>query len=471
MAAIRDENTVVRGMVLAVIITLGAIGILASVSFYVLTTQIEQQKKYSDMLSLCAQQRVLTQRAALLGFSLVSAHDENLQKRLRGELVELASNMEQTNAALAGEKTGEIPSPAIRASFSGPPLHLNSNVRRFTEEVKALAAEPSVALTIDNAHLYYVATASTDLMRKLELLTEQYRHEGQYGVLQLQRDHELILGLTLLVLLGAALFIFKPMIQRLRIQLHEREIVARELELSSAALKERSEQLARSNKELEQFASIVAHDLRAPLQNIILGIEMLMSKMGESSETSTVMTATRSAAERMTNLISGLLKYSRAAADVSPLSPVSLSEVIDEILEDLSATIAKAKATVSRSELPTVRADRVQMHQLFQNLLENALKYRHPDRAPAITIKSVSFNMNGVRHHQISVQDNGIGFDASQAEYMFRMFTRLQSSNDSRGMGIGLATCERIVRRHEGTIRAEGKPGQGSTFIITLPDR
>lgn len=472
MTAVKDENTVVRGMVIAVLSALTVIAVLAISTFYVLTAQIRQQAKYSNMLSLCARQRVLTQRAPLLGFSLMVAHDENLQSRLRGELLEIAGNIEQTNAALFEGEEDDSKSTAIRAFFSEAPIHLNDDIRRFTEEVNALASEEGPGLSIENPHLYYVASASTDVLRKLELLTEQYRYEGQYGVLQLQRYHQVILGVMLLTLAITALFIFKPMIERLRTELRQRAAVTRELELSSSALRERTEQLTKSNQELEQFASVVAHDLRAPLQNIILGVEILRNKIGSTggADIADVISATRSAANRMDHLISGLLKYSRAAANISPLGPVSLSTVVDEVLEDLSGKINQEKAEVLHGELPTIRADRVQMHQLFQNLIENSLKYRHPERPPVITVNSSLMVLNGARHHQIIVKDNGIGFDASQADRMFRMFTRLDHSSSNDGLGIGLATCERIVRRHEGTIRAEGREGEGSTFTITLPE-
>lgn len=467
-----DGNKVIRSTVIAGLTALTLIGLLSLSGYYVLTDQIRQQAKYADMLSLCAHQRVNTQRATLLGFSLVSAHDANVRTRLRDELAELGASIELTHKALADEKGTREVSPTIRELFTAPPTRLTEGVKRFRDEINALVAEPDERLSMDNPHLYYIASASTDLMRKLELLTEQFRFEGQYGVFQLQRYHEVILIITVLLLGVTALLIFRPMIQRLRTELQYRAAVAHELERSSLALEERSLQLARTNKELEDFAGVVAHDLRAPLQNIVLGLDTLKRHLKEErgTEAEDLVETSQAAARRMDRLISELIRYSRAAAGISPLSPVSLTDVVSEVLDDLSALIGKEKAEVRRSELPVVHADRVQMHQVFQSLIENAIKYRHPDRPPVISIYSAALMLNDRVHQQIVVADNGIGFDGSQSYKMFRMFARLHPSSGSSGLGIGLATCERIIRRHNGTISAEGKVGQGSKFIITLPE-
>jgi signal transduction histidine kinase len=173
----------------------------------------------------------------------------------------------------------------------------------------------------------------------------------------------------------------------------------------------------------------------------------------------------RSAAKRMQVLINDLLAFSRVATKAQPFAPVNLATVAREVAHDLELRTHEAGGHIDLGELPIIDADPLQMRQLLQNLVGNALKFQRDDVPPVVTI-GAALN-EGLC--QITVADNGIGFDEKYAERIFTMFERLHGRGKYEGTGIGLAICRRIAERHGGTIIAHSTPGEGSTFIVTLP--
>ncbi len=168
-------------------------------------------------------------------------------------------------------------------------------------------------------------------------------------------------------------------------------------------------------------------------------------------------------AHRMQRLVADLLAYSRVGSQGKALLPVASDAVVDRVLHSLRKVIQETHATVERDRLPTVMADELQLGQLFQNLIGNAVKFRS-DEAPRIAIKAV---FEGVRWH-FSVADNGIGMEMQYADRIFQMFQRLHEIGKYEGSGIGLAIAKRIVERHGGRIWVESQPGAGTTFHLTL---
>jgi signal transduction histidine kinase len=164
----------------------------------------------------------------------------------------------------------------------------------------------------------------------------------------------------------------------------------------------------------------------------------------------------------MQALIEALLAYSRLTSRPPVHTPIALDDLLDDVLRGLERAVADAHATIERGELPMIHGDRVQLGQLLQNLIGNALKFR--GETPAHV--SITATREGA-HHVITVRDRGIGFDNRHAERIFAVFRRLQRKYP--GTGIGLAICKKIVERHNGTIHATSAPGQGSTFTVTLP--
>ncbi|MBC7251533.1 MAG: hypothetical protein H5T62_14775 [Anaerolineae bacterium] len=252
---------------------------------------------------------------------------------------------------------------------------------------------------------------------------------------------------------------------RLRSEIAERERV-------EAELREYAVKLERSNRELQSFAYIASHDLKEPLRKIRTFGDRLVARYGDTLDEQgcDYLARMQNAAARMEALIEGLLTYSRVTTKAQPFVAVDLKQVVREVLDDLEVRIEQLQARVEVGELPTVEADPVQMRQLFQNLIGNALKFHREGVAPVVRVWSEPLN-GGEGQYQIMVEDNGIGFDEKYADRLFQVFQRLHGRSEYEGTGIGLAICRKIIERHGGSVTAEGTPGQGATFVVTLPAR
>lgn len=236
----------------------------------------------------------------------------------------------------------------------------------------------------------------------------------------------------------------------------------------------RARQLKSANRELEQFAYVASHDLQEPLRKIQAFGERLEaryeSELGDQGVD--FLRRMRAAANRMAVLINDLLIFSRVSTKKLPMQPVALDEIIEGVLSDLEIAIERAKAEIKIGPMPTLDADKLQMHQLFLNLIGNALKFRAPEMPAKVTIASRKLpprHEGDDLHWEITVADQGIGFDTIYAERIFGVFQRLHSPGKYPGSGIGLTICRKIVERHHGQIKAVGEPDKGATFIITLP--
>ncbi len=238
------------------------------------------------------------------------------------------------------------------------------------------------------------------------------------------------------------------------------------------------EALARSNEELQQFAYVASHDLQEPLRKIKAFGDRLESKFADTlgDEGSDYLERMQSAAGRMQALINDLLTYSRVTREAKLFAESDLNQVVEAVLSDLEVRIEELGAHVEVGHLPTVEADATQMELVMRNLIGNALKFHHPEEPPAIEVRSRSIkDTDGSPagrlslFHEISVQDNGIGFDEKYLDRIFTIFQRLHGRGEYEGSGIGLAVCRKIVERHGGRITAKSKPGEGTTFIVTLP--
>ena len=245
------------------------------------------------------------------------------------------------------------------------------------------------------------------------------------------------------------------------------------LKQSEEALKAYAKELERSNQELQEFAYVSSHDLQEPLRKIQTFSDRLSTAYSTRLDVrgQDYLYRMQDAASRMQALIQDLLAFSRVNTQALPFGPVELNQILEEVLTDLEIRIEETGARLSVDELPVVQADRTQMHQLFQNLISNALKFHRPEVPPVIEI-SCQFLAAGEKqadHYQIVVKDNGIGFEDIYNERIFAVFQRLHGRSEFDGSGIGLAICRRIVERHGGQIEAQGRPNIGATFTIILP--
>jgi PAS domain S-box-containing protein len=226
--------------------------------------------------------------------------------------------------------------------------------------------------------------------------------------------------------------------------------------------------LARSNHELEQFAYVASHDLQEPLRMVASYVQLLEQRYkGKLDETADkYIHYAVDGATRMRGLINDLLDYSRAGRGEVPDTPVSAAELLDDVQRNLRMRIEEAQAQLTCDALPDLRGNRSELTLIFQNLIDNALKYR--GQAPV----RVHVGCDGAEEPgraRFSVRDNGIGFEPQHAERIFRPFQRLHDRSQYSGNGIGLALVQRIVGRYGGRVWAESTPGQGSTFRFTLP--
>lgn len=239
-------------------------------------------------------------------------------------------------------------------------------------------------------------------------------------------------------------------------------------------LLEQADKLARSNGELEQFAYVASHDLQEPLRKIQAFGDRLKTKYeaGLGPEGLDYLTRMQNAAARMQILIQDLLSLSRVASNSKPFTAVDLGEVVRTVVSDLEMRINDAGGRVEIGTLPVIFGDRGQMAQLFQNLIGNGVKFRKPGESPVVKIACESQELaNAAAGWQITVEDNGIGFDEKYRDRIFQIFQRLHGRNEYEGTGIGLAICRKIVDRHSGAITANSSLGAGARFIITLPQR
>ena len=244
----------------------------------------------------------------------------------------------------------------------------------------------------------------------------------------------------------------------------ERRVRERTLELADA-----NTSLKNSNRELEQFASVASHDLQEPLRKIeAFGDRLKMSREALNEQSRDYLDRILSSATRMRTLINDLLSFSRVATRAQPFKPVQLAVIAKEVVGDLEGRLQQTQGLVELGELPEIEADPTQMRQLFQNLIGNALKF-HRDGVPPVVRVSAAQSESLPENVTLTVADNGIGFEEQYLDRIFEVFQRLHGRNEFEGTGIGLAICRKIVERHGGSITARSKPGEGSTFLVTLP--
>lgn len=245
-------------------------------------------------------------------------------------------------------------------------------------------------------------------------------------------------------------------------------------------LEKKANELARSNRELEDFAYVVSHDLQAPVRQIGMLADGLREACGERIPQEAIEYADRlgEATSQMRTLIRDLLELARLRTSEQPFMEVDLKRVAIDVVKSLEADVREANGRIDVGDMPLIEADPTQMRQLLQNLVQNALKFRRADTPPSINIycRYVSRSDGALQFGvedlcQIIVEDNGIGFEEKHLDKIFGVFQRLHGRKQYEGTGIGLAICRRVAERHGGSITARSAPDAGATFITTLPIR
>ncbi len=232
------------------------------------------------------------------------------------------------------------------------------------------------------------------------------------------------------------------------------------------------QELARSNEELQQFAFIASHDLQEPLRKIKAFGDRLKTTCEHilPPQANDYLERMLNATQRMQALIEDLLILSRVTTRAQPFIPVDLLQITQEVLSDLEVLIQQNSGKIELGNLPIIDADPLQIRQLLQNLICNALKFHLPNKVPVVSIYSeIITGENGKKICRLSVEDNGIGFDQKYCDRIFQVFQRLHGRSEYEGTGIGLAICRKIVERHQGSITAQSQPEKGAKFVVILP--
>ncbi len=296
-----------------------------------------------------------------------------------------------------------------------------------------------------------------------------FRWQAGWDVAEVVRDYVILQQVTILHIAEklehrltyqeamALAVVFDLAIEK-AVRAHAAEVEKRNAEIND---------LRRSNRDLEQFVYIASHDLQEPLRMVTSYGELLQSRRRDKldDKTNQFVGFMVDGATRMRHLVDDLLAYSQVSMGDHHMAPVSAEAALERSLKNLQTSLQQTAAVVTHDPLPTVMAHDVQLAQLLQNLISNAIKFHRPGEKPMVHVSACE---NG-EQYVFSVRDNGIGIAPAHQEQVFVIFRRLHTRQEYPGTGIGLAICKRIVERHGGRIWVDSAPGQGSTFYFTIP--
>jgi len=465
---------------LASVLLLAIIGIVSYRAVDTLTTNNERVTHTQDVLEDLQEIRtsLLQIETDARGFLLTgvdvykSAYENDLQEIPR----KLNALKEKTKDNVSHQERFTVLEAAVQARLD----LLQEYVDR--REVLGATVVPPGQGSEGKRRMDAVRAALDDIGSAERVLLEQRLAQSRQSTQRLL----VTLGLSFLGSLGLICLVFYLALRDIRArQLSESKLSAARDALEDRVRERTAElsilntELERSNRELQDFAFVASHDLQEPLRKIQAFGDRLRTIQGPqfSDQGRDYLDRMSGAAERMHTLINDLLSYSRVTTKAQPFEPTDLKKVVNGVLSDLETRIDVSGGTVKIGELPTIDADAVQMRQLFQNLIANALKFAKNGTPPIVEVKGEVFEGETPsigrsmpeEMARITVSDNGIGFDEKYLDRIFTPFQRLHGRHEYEGTGIGLAVCRKIVERHGGSLTAESAPGKGSTFIAILP--
>jgi PAS domain S-box-containing protein len=328
----------------------------------------------------------------------------------------------------------------------------------------------------EGRHIYELGDGQWNIPALRTLLEEILPERTQFDGFEV--DHEFPRVGQRVILLNARQIVTEersaPMILLAIEDISDRKRIEEKLKIYSAKLE-------RSNRELQDFAQVASHDLQEPLRKILAFGDRLKTKAFESldEDCRDYLQRMCNAAARMQTLITDLMAFSRIEIKGQAFVPTDLGVIAREVSADLETRIEQAGGHVEIDQLPIIDADPMQMRQLLQNLISNSLKYFRVGVPPVVRIYSQEVDAPSLESMdgsalpgqlcQLLVEDNGIGFDEKYLDRIFNVFQRLHQKGEYEGTGVGLAICRKIVDRHGGAITARSTPGQGTTFVVTLP--
>jgi PAS domain S-box-containing protein len=411
------------------------------------------------------------------------------------ELEKLRFQLEEANETIEAIRTGQIDAIVVQGDNGHQLYTLKSADHTYRVFIEKMT-EGAVTLNNQGYILYcnsrFASMVNTPLSYIIGMNFEQFiasEHltpykelfakawdEDSKGEVSLARGHEFMpvqVSLTALELdEGKALSVIVTDLTRQK----KNEQQLRE---TNEQLAKMNEALEVSNNDLQQFASVASHDLQEPLRKIMVFSNILKEKYANelSDDSHQCLNKIIDSSGRMKSLIIDILNYSRLSENITKVNAVDLNDLIRELLEDFELMIRDKNAIIQVNKLPSIEVNRGQIRQVFQNIISNALKFQRPGVDPVITIdsklvQSLSFDSkedpNG-DYCQISIKDNGIGFNEKFATDIFALFERLNPKDKYEGTGIGLAIAKKIVEKHNGIIKAMSNEMDGSLFMIILP--
>ncbi|NLD38971.1 MAG: PAS domain-containing protein [Desulfatiglans sp.] len=349
---------------------------------------------------------------------------------------------------------GENPNPVMRCTMDGDILYANAPARNWLESLEWKSGELPPASILNLIHEAW--EKANPIETEITSLTGQ-----TFNVIAIQPTGEEYINLYCT-------------------DVSDRKRAQTALQEANDSLEEkvrkRTSELEWRNRELQEFAYVASHDLQEPLRKIKLFGELIENELKEmlTDRGKDYLQRMNKAADRMQKLIKDLLSYSRVSSKTGPFELVDLKTIVDDIARDLLPEEGSFTPVIETGDMPKIDADPVQMHQLFQNLLSNAIHYHREGQAPVVKISSRILKIDDKRKRmfcELIINDNGIGFDMVYVDKIFMPFERLNPQDKYQGTGMGLAICRKITERHGGKIAASSVPGEGATFIVTLPLR
>jgi signal transduction histidine kinase len=428
----------IREMSVRSVLALGLLALLSIGGFLLLERSFHAQERAVNVVRVSGRQRVLTQRVVLLAVRLLNTHDPVATRRRIEELHATAREIEATHESMihgdGGRGIGDSLTPEVRAIYFAQPHELDQRIRSFVKLARRLARGSEVAIEAKGPQLLLIDTLTAapileDLSLGFDSLLEQFQRESELRIRETRRVENWILATMLVVLLSMGMFVFRPMVLRVRRDIEE-------LQRAQIELSARAEALERSNLELEQFAYVASHDLQEPLRMITAYVQLLQRRYGGrlGQDADECIQFASEGAVRMHDLIEDLLAYSRVGTHGGEMRSIDLECVLQDVLADMKVAIEESSAHIVSDPLPRVRADPLQMGQLFRNLIGNAIKFRRSE-PPRIQIVC---RRDGQDWH-LSMSDNGIGLDMRFANRIFIIYQRLHNRDQNPGTGVGLA--------------------------------
>jgi two-component system CheB/CheR fusion protein len=414
---------------------------------------------------------------------------------LLSEINNLRLQLEEANETIEAIRTGQIDALVVHGK-KGHELYTLKTADQIYRVFIEKMADGAVTLSRDGIILYsnsqfasmmkmplskvisspLLSFVSPDCLEVFNALLERGWKEDCKGEVVLKGIDRLVefqLSLTTLQLdEGVSLSIILT-------DLTDQKETQRQLKLNNEKLEEINNALKASNHDLNQFAFAASHDLQEPLRKILIFSNLLKKKNFEklSEESKKYLEKIMGSSLRMKGLIDDILNYSKISEEKDVLEVIDLNELVEDVIDDFEIMIQDKKASVTVGVLPCIEANPGPIRQVFQNLINNALKFSKINESPVITItaKNISANsfnspeqVNGL-YCSICIKDNGIGFDEKYEKDVFNLFQRLHTKDQYEGSGIGLAITKRIIEKHSGQITVRSKEGKGSEFIILLP--